>query len=342
MANEEDDGLFDRFIDRARAAGLPTDGEQRSVEHRLTVGDVLPRPGGSFMHWRVGDMIGHGSFGYVNLLQDSAGKALVLKWVTPLHMASPSVIAHAWVEMSILHYLGLAQREGRLLPGSVPQHEEHGEWCGVTFLVMERIQGETLADVILRQEKENIWSRREWLRFLVDVLLQICRTLEFCHREGIIHQDLKPSNLMLTKRKQDEGSEQWRAVLIDFGLAYAPPVISSISYQKGRMGTPGYIPPELARVPGESDAPISSKSDVFSLCATLCRGAYEKSVYGRGSEEVLLQRAVDGAIVLPEQLSGDPPGLWEIVERGTRVDPEARYANISDLIDALRLLQAGC
>jgi serine/threonine-protein kinase len=304
----------------------------------VKLADVLPRAGRKLGDVTVGDMLASGSFGLVHKAFDNAGKMLVLKWLNLIFWEVPSVCLHFWKEMDVLRYLARAQADGRLRPGSVPDIKGHGEIYGVPFIIMEYIEGMTLADAIHQQESKNSRSRREWLKLVVSLLLDVCTTLRFCHDHGIIHQDLKPSNLMLTKLREGEGSE-WRAVVIDFGLAYAPASVSPFVYQKGRMGTPGFIPPEHARIQPGCDAPISPKSDTFSLCAVLCRCVYGEPVYGRVNETELLRRAEKGILSLPAEHPTDPPGLWEIVERGTRVDPEARYANISELIDALKLFQ---
>src|SRR5713101_7997475 len=157
-------------------------------------------------------------------------------------------------------------------PNIVTIHEI-GEADGRAFLVMERIEGQTLRELLL----EGALSPRR----LLPIAFQIADGLARAHESGIVHRDLKPENLMVTK----DGLVK----ILDFGLAkLAPPetkpgsltAAPTVSIGTGAgtvLGTVGYMSPEQA-----SGKPIDYRSDQFSLGAILYemaagRRAFERS-----------------------------------------------------------------
>ena len=120
----------------------------------------------------------------------------------------------------------------------------------MSFIVSELVEGETLARVIQLGPLP--------LRKLIEVSTQICDGLAAAHTAGVVHRDLKPGNIMLTR--------DGRVKILDFGLArqiHAPGTDSTTidaSHPGVIMGTPGYMSPEQVR--GE---PTDARSDIFSL-----------------------------------------------------------------------------
>ncbi|MFC1706366.1 serine/threonine-protein kinase [Planctomycetota bacterium] len=126
-----------------------------------------------------------------------------------------------------------------------------GREKGLDYIVMELIDGDSLADVLE--------ERRPTVRETLSIGVDMTKALQFIHNRGIFHRDLKPANIMV------EGSG--RAVLMDFGLA----VFDKFEVQVrrvGSVGTPQYQPPEQAQVGGKFGA-IGPHSDVYGLAATL-------------------------------------------------------------------------
>src|ERR1700693_4496682 len=124
---------------------------------------------------------------------------------------------------------------------SICTMHELGEASGRVFLAMEFLEGETLRARGQLAESE-----------LIDVAVQVCMALEAAHGEGMVHRDIKPDNLFLTK--------QGIVKLMDFGLAKLVEEESGGAPQSSVTGTSGYMSPEQAR--GEA---LDARSDIYSL-----------------------------------------------------------------------------
>jgi serine/threonine protein kinase/Tol biopolymer transport system component len=208
-----------------------------------------------------------------------------------------------------------------------------GQQDGISYLVMEFLEGETLADRLRKGPLP--------LDQVFKIGAEICEGLEKAHRSGVVHRDLKPSNIMLTKSG---------AKLMDFGLAKAPaaaaPAGSSSNSLATRsqpltaegtiVGTFQYMSPE--QVEGkEADA----RSDIFSLGTVL----YEM-VTGKRAFEGKTTASTIAAIlaVEPKAISAvqpmSPAGLEHVVQSCLAKDPEERLQTAHDVKVELRWIAA--
>ncbi len=132
-------------------------------------------------------------------------------------------------------------------PNVVPIHEV-GLLDGLPCITMDLIEG------------RNLWETREELSLAerVDLVAQAARGAHAAHRAGLVHRDLKPQNILVEREQVGE----WRAHVVDFGLAFSNGVIPETTLHEG---TPLYMAPEQVRDGGVLDA----RSDVFSLGAVL-------------------------------------------------------------------------
>lgn len=127
-------------------------------------------------------------------------------------------------------------------------HRPDGDGRPVTFLTMEYLQGETLADRMVR-------AGRLAPEEALPLVGQISEALAAAHRAGVIHRDLKPANVMLVP-----SGEASRAVVMDFGLARGGERDSGLSRPDHVLGTPAYIAPE--QIEGHA---VSAATDVYAL-----------------------------------------------------------------------------
>ena len=132
-------------------------------------------------------------------------------------------------------------------PGIVPVFDV-GEHDNAPFLVMEYVDGRTLADALKNGERFT-------LDRVCEIGQQIAEALGYAHRQGVIHRDIKPANILLTSR-QVYGSERPR--IMDFGIAKL--AASEITTTGQLLGTPAYMPPEQF-----TGTPIDGRADLFSL-----------------------------------------------------------------------------
>ena len=194
------------------------------------------------------------------------------------------------------------------------------------FLVMEYLEGSTLADRLAR----GPLPREETLRYGSE----IAEALEKAHRQGVVHRDLKPGNVMLTASG---------VKLLDFGLArsvapeaargdgaatFLPTMASRNLTEEGTiLGTFQYMAPE--QLEGrEADA----RTDIFALGAVLFEMATGRKAFTGGSQASLITAIMSSeppAISTVEPLS--PPGLDRIVRRCVAKDPERRWQSARDI-----------
>jgi len=190
---------------------------------------------------------------------------------------------------------------------------EVGEDKGRHFIAMEFVEGVALgkADLSIPQAAQ--------------VTAKIARAIEEAHKEGVIHRDLKPDNLMITR--------SGRPYVMDFGLAKTVEAESSLSVSGDVMGTPAFMSPEQAR--GEVDT-IDARADVFSLGATLyALLTGQKPFQGRTSMEIVI-RVLNQEPPPPSRLkSGIPAALDAVVLKAMEKDPARRYQSASEFADDL-------
>jgi eukaryotic-like serine/threonine-protein kinase len=207
-----------------------------------------------------------------------------------------------------------------------------GQQDGVVYLVMECLEGETLAK---RLEKGPL-PLEQVLRYGA----QIADALDKAHRKGIVHRDLKPGNIMLTKSG---------AKLLDFGLAKpVAPLASAVTLTGTRHGTPlteegtivgtfQYMSPE--QVEGKE---MDGRSDIFSLGAVLYEMITGKKAFGGKS-----QLSVASAILEkePQPISAVKPmtplALDHVVKKCLAKTPDDRWQSASDLASELRWVTEG-
>jgi serine/threonine protein kinase len=175
---------------------------------------------------------------------------------------------------------------------------------------MEFIDGDTVAHLI-RERSPLLLSRR------LEIIEAVCNALEHAHKKGIIHRDIKPGNVMVSR----EGLVK----VLDFGIALAADS-SAKPGGSGRIGTLGYMSPEQV----ESLA-VDQRSDIFSVGAV----AYEllsssPAFEGRTPDDVeAVVRGVPAPLSL--RVPGIDPALEKIVEKALEKDKARRYQQISDM-----------
>lgn len=192
------------------------------------------------------------------------------------------------------------------------------------YFVMEFVDGTTVYDEIAKHKR---FGEKD----AIDLTLQVAEALQHAHERGLIHRDVKPKNIMLTK----EGV----AKLADMGLARAISDREAAEAEQGKaFGTPYYISPEQIR--GELN--IGPQADIYSLGATLYHMVTGSVPFDGKNPSSVMHKHLKAELVPPDHVNPKlSSGISEIIEMMMAKDPAARYQSCADLIEDLRLVRAG-
>jgi len=207
----------------------------------------------------------------------------------------------------------------RLRHSGVVAVRDAGQHEGTPYLVVDLVEGESLADRIGR---DGPLPPPEAVR----VARELAAALVHCHAQGVLHRDLKPANVLL--------DAEGRARLTDFGLArdLDASLGGSLTVAGRLLGTPGYWPPEQAGADLEA---IGPRSDVFGLGAVLYAALTGRAPFaGETLPEVLA--AMDGPVEPPSaHAPGVDPLLDAICLRCLERDPVRRFGSAAEVGEAL-------
>jgi hypothetical protein len=195
---------------------------------------------------------------------------------------------------------------------------------GVTrlFLMMEFLEGETLAARLKREGRIQPAEALDWMR-------QLCAGLAAAHEAGVIHRDLKPGNILLAKSRS--GTE--RPVILDFGLALGTGGDGGavVSISGAIVGTPEYMAPEQIR-----SETATAATDVYALGLILyemLRGA--RPFAGKNTLESWMRRIREGPPGLSGEIEDLPAHVDGVIARCLEYEPGARFASATAMWAAL-------
>jgi serine/threonine protein kinase len=194
---------------------------------------------------------------------------------------------------------------------------------GYSYLVLEMLEGRTLEGLLAARSKLSVADT-------VGVALQLCDALEAVHHAGVVHRDVKPSNVIVLR-----GAGGIEVVkLVDFGVAklMEPAPDEKLTQQGAVIGTPAYMSPEQLLAEGELDP----RSDIYSLGATLYECLSGRTPHD-GNYARLVRGAAGGESFTPlHSLVPDiPQRLAEVVDRALARSPASRFANMKALVAAI-------
>jgi len=245
--------------------------------------------------------------GVVYLAEDTIlHRNAVLKFLLPQYLAEPELNARLLRE---------ARAAAALNHPNIITIYEVGEARNQIFIAMEYVEGESLRDLLARQELT--------LNEVFDLAGQICEGLAEAHRAGIVHRDLKPSNILLNKAG--------RVKIADFGLARLEGV-PKLTAEGALMGTPNYMSPEQAE-----SLPLDQRSDIFSLGVILYELITRRLPFrGRDTRAVLRAITEQEPEPLARYKAGVSDGLQRLINRALAKDVETRYQHVEDLLADLK------
>ena len=219
-------------------------------------------------------------------------------------------------------------REGRaaarLNHANIVQAFDVGESGGYHYFVMEFIDGETVYELV---SDNRCVEEKEALR----LIRQCARALHHAHQQGLIHRDVKPKNLMITK-----GGD---VKLADMGLAREMSDFATAKTEAGRAyGTPYYISPEQIR--GEID--IDARADVYGLGATFYHMVTGKVPFDGTTPSAVMHKHLKEPLVPADHVNKElSAGVGEIIEVMMAKVRDDRYRSMEELITDIDAVAAG-
>ncbi len=272
----------------------------------------LPRRVGKF---ELLEELGVGSFGHVFRARDTElGRIVAIKMLRAGEFASREEIDRFEREARSAAQL---QHPGIIALYETGQNEE-----GLVYLVEEFIEGETLAARLRSEPFDH--------RLAAELVAALADALDYAHRQGVIHRDVKPSNIQL--------DAAGRPHLMDFGLAKRDAEESSMTLDGELLGTPAYVSPEQAR--GEAHH-VDGRADIYSLGVVLYELLTGDRPF-RGNRQMLLLQVLNDEPRPPRQLNDKVPRDLEIVcLKAMSKTPGRRYFTAGEMADDLRRFLRG-
>jgi serine/threonine protein kinase len=270
-------------------------------------------------------LIGH-SLGHYQLIEEigRGGMATVCKAIDTRDNTEVAIKILSPTISGDNRFVRRFKREGALLAGlnhpNIVPVLGYGDSKGMAYMVMPFIKGDSLQDR-LERGKIHKKERERWIA-------QIADALTFAHSRGIIHRDVKPSNVMIDK--------SGNALLTDFGLARE---VEGSNTLTGSMllGTPAYMAPEQGR--GD---PVDARSDQYSFGVILYQLITGKLPFEADSPMGTVLKHIQEPVPRPTRYVPDmSPALERVILKCLAKDPEYRYPNVAAFYQAYQAARDG-
>jgi serine/threonine-protein kinase len=299
------------LLARLVQGGFLTSNQAQRVKQELPSLINQQIPGYQFV-----EKLGQGAMGIVyKARQLSMNRLVAIKILHPRLAANSEILRRLVDEAHIA---------AKLSHNNIVQAIDVGSAGNIHYFVMEYVEGTNI-----KQELEAGKKYEE--KEAVEIVLQIAQALQHANRRGLIHRDVKPANIILTK----DGI----AKLADLGMARETDDAARTRAEKGlTIGTPFYISPE--QILARSD--IDVRADMYSLGATFYHMVTGQPPYPEAKVDEVLEAHLKRELTPPDHLNTElSSGLGEVVEIMMAKDRKKRYRTPDDLIIDLECLLVG-
>jgi beta-lactam-binding protein with PASTA domain/tRNA A-37 threonylcarbamoyl transferase component Bud32 len=264
--------------------------------------------------YRVERELGRGGMAKVYRGEDTVlGRTVAIKVLAP---------QYADDEGFVHRFRREAQAAARISNHTIVSVFDTGSDDGVHFIVMEYVEGRTLADFLAG-------GARMMPERAIDIGIDVSRALEAAHAQGVIHRDIKPGNIMLDR----DGDVK----VTDFGIARVVATADTVAQTAAVLGTASYLSPEQAQ-----GQPVDGRSDIYSLGCVLFEMVTGRAPFTGDSPVSVASKHVLEQPTPPSQLNRDvSPDLDAVILRALAKNPANRYQSAAELREDLERVKRG-
>ena len=280
-------------------------GPSSPVSPTGTFGSLLLQPGTIIGNrYRLVQILGEGGMGAVYKARDmELDRVIALKVIRPELASNPEILQRFKQELILAR---------QVTDRNVIRIFDLGEADGIKYITMEYLEGETLYQILRRHGKVPVQEA-------VDIMRQTLSGLQAAHREGVIHRDLKPGNIM-----RDASG---RVAVMDFGLARSLEG-DGMTRTGTMMGTMEYMSPEQAHAKD-----LDARSDIFTVGLIFYELLTGKMPYAAESAVAsLMKRTHERAVPVSSHDAAIPRPLTSIVAKCLESDPKLRYQSTAEVL----------
>ena len=264
--------------------------------------------------YRVEHELGRGGMAKVYRGEDTVlGRTVAIKVLAPQYADDPNFVTRFRRE---------AQAAARLSNQHVVSVFDTGSDDGVHFIVMEFVEGRTLAEFLTGGGR--IMPERA-----IDIAIDVCRALEAAHAQGVVHRDIKPGNIMLNAAGEVK--------VTDFGIARVVTTAETVAQTAAVLGTASYLSPEQAQ-----GQPVDGRSDLYSLGCVLYEMVTGRPPFLGDSPVAVASKQVLEQPVPPSRLNRDvSPDLDAVILRALAKNADNRYQSAEEFRHDLERVRRG-
>jgi serine/threonine protein kinase len=290
---------------------------EKGVSHFMQQENLYPRQSGnandlnaligkSLGHFRIVERIGSGGMATVfKAYQPTLDRYVAIKVLPAYHARDPIFVKRFEQE---------ARSVAKLAHPNIVQIHDFGEQDHITYIVMEYVDGGTLKD---RLKKALPVAEA------IDYIIQAAEGLACAHRNGIIHRDVKPANMLLRK--------DGYLLLSDFGIAKILEGTTQLTRVGTGIGTPQYMSPEQG-----TGLAVDRRSDIYSLGITLFHCLTGRVPFTADNPLTITVKHLQDPLPVEMLTTANIPSpIIQVVQQMTAKQPYERYQSMEELIDAL-------